>query len=162
MDDRNLLSTVFSVKRLPVGFMLLGALPFVVGALALLFHIQQAAVYRWVSLYAAVILSFVGGVDWGLAMRDRSGGDIATATHASELFHPWLLSWSILLPVAGWVLVAWRIESLWVYLSILFLLQWLAHFWFYQKRLLPVWFWRARCLTVPIVVICLLIGHIFV
>ena len=56
----------------------LGAVPFIAlaGALMLLEGAQRPVVSHALLAYGAVILSFLGGIHWGLAIRDHRGVDM--------------------------------------------------------------------------------------
>lgn len=72
-----------------------GLIPFVLGA-ALIWLVQRAAlpyVMLALSAYAAVIISFLGGIHWGLAMREGS---------AAEAF-PFV--WGVAPSLVAWVAV---------------------------------------------------------
>lgn len=69
-----------------------GLLPFAVGALGLLFVPMGHALWQTLLLaYAAIILSFVGALHWGFAMR------------ADESYATGLYSWSVVPALLGWV-----------------------------------------------------------
>lgn len=89
-----------------------GALPFVVLATALVFAgpTAQPALAGALSGYGAVILSFLGGIQWGLAIGDARG---ATHRRLSQRLGlsvvPSLLGWAALLmppPLGLWLLAA--------------------------------------------------------
>ncbi len=69
-----------------------GLLPFGLGALGLLLAPSGQALWQTMLLaYAAIILSFVGALHWGFAMR------------ADDNAAPWLYSWSVVPALLGWV-----------------------------------------------------------
>lgn len=69
-----------------------GLAPFVVAALLVWFVRDDARPYVTLALasYAAVIASFLGGILWGLALRDADPPAL-------------LLGWGILLPAMAWI-----------------------------------------------------------
>ncbi len=77
----------------------LGLLPFVLGALTVwwlgLATDLHQFVARALSAYAAVILSFLGGIHWGLALR-----------HSAP--PPGLLIWGVVPSLVGWMAVLMR------------------------------------------------------
>jgi putative flippase GtrA len=83
-----------------------GLLPFFVGAaLVWLVHDElQPVVATWLAGYAAVIVSFLGGVHWGLAMRSSS----SDTQEFGWAMAPPLVAWLALVmpPHAGLVLLA--------------------------------------------------------
>jgi len=83
-----------------------GLLPFVLGALLVwLVHDElRPAVMRGLAVYAAVIVSFLGGIHWGLAMRAPS----PPSMHLAWGVLPSVFAWpAALMPAgAGLVLLA--------------------------------------------------------
>ncbi|NBC21650.1 MAG: DUF3429 family protein [Alphaproteobacteria bacterium] len=90
----------FSIPPVPLMLALAGLLPFFAGAFAI--HgfagdvARQASAKLVLILYAAVILSFLGGVRWGVEMTVRPGSP-----------RPLPLSLSVIGALAGWAL-AWQ------------------------------------------------------
>lgn len=89
-----------SIPRAPLWLGLAGLIPFFVTALAALAPDPRAASFgiAGFSVYAAVILSFLGGVRWGLEM--------ARAPNAPS---PARLLYSVGPSIAGWGLALWAI-----------------------------------------------------
>ena len=75
----------------------LGAVPFIAlsGALPLLDGAQRLVVSHALLAYGAVILSFLGGIHWGLAIRDHRGADM------EQLWARLILS--VAPSLAGWI-----------------------------------------------------------
>jgi hypothetical protein len=126
---------------------LAGAIPFV--ALALAAIAGQDMVLGLATMpaligYGAVILSFLGGIRWGLAMPDPRGAAQAAGLVQSVL--PSLLAWAALLapPTAGLVM-----------LCLGFVAQGVADRAF-GSPLAPAWFARLRTLLTAIVAVSLL------
>jgi hypothetical protein len=71
-----------------------GLLPFVVGAALVWLVWPEAHPYTTLALsaYAAVIVSFLGGIHWGIAFREAQPA-------------PWLFVWGVLPSLAAWVAV---------------------------------------------------------
>lgn len=90
-------------RALRLGY--LGLLPFVVGAALIWLRLEPAVAHEFVSLavsaYAALILSFLGGIHWALGMRAPSPEPVRFAWGVV----PSLLAWMALLmpPHAGLV-----------------------------------------------------------
>lgn len=86
----------------PLGLGLLGLLPFVGAALALYSSNEGVAAFAFSSfvIYAAVILSFLGGVRWGL--------EIARAPQAPSSLR---LIFSVLPSLGGWGLALWSLSQ---------------------------------------------------
>ena len=70
------------VRRLAWFLAVAGAVPFLVATAAL--FVSDASSVRVPAIaalvtYSAVILSFLGGIEWGLAIRDEAGNGVARA-----------------------------------------------------------------------------------
>ncbi|MGL4636019.1 MAG: DUF3429 domain-containing protein [Beijerinckiaceae bacterium] len=140
MDDR----------KIPLTALLLGlggAIPFVACAAALALNITLPLVddpARALVSYAAVILSFLGGIRWGFALRIN---DSALRNSALILsVGPAIAAWLLLLPPATMGLVV---------MPVLFVLIGLA-----DQKLgaigAPLWFMRLRALLTVVVTLSLL------
>jgi hypothetical protein len=73
-----------------------GLLPFVLGA-ALVWLVRADAhpfATLMLSCYAAVIVSFLGGIHWGLSMR-----------HGAQAVPPWFYGWAVVPSLVAWVAV---------------------------------------------------------
>ena len=137
-----------------------GAIPFAVATAALLSpesRIRVPAVAAMVT-YAAVVLSFLGGIEWGVALHEP-----AAATPAGKERHritallvsvvPSLAAWLVLtapppsfLPSLHWQLGA---------DLALFVLVWAADLAFARQGLLPTWFVNLRTAITAVVVMLL-------
>ncbi|MDP1875230.1 DUF3429 domain-containing protein [Phenylobacterium sp.] len=134
-------------QKIPAPALLLGAagvIPFL--ALALLIALGGAGVLapeqaeRVLRLYAALILSFMGGAQWGLATA-RASGPSARALAVSVL--PALFAWAAFLIPSGPGLLA---------LSAAFLALMLYDLWTVRRGEAPVWYGRLRIgLTLAVV-----------
>ena len=86
-----------------------GLLPFVLGAL-LVWAVRaevQAYVALALSAYAAVVLSFLGGIHWGLAMRQQQPATTGLARSLVWGVVPALVAWpaAVMPPDAGLVIL---------------------------------------------------------
>ncbi|MBL8517928.1 MAG: DUF3429 domain-containing protein [Betaproteobacteria bacterium] len=135
---------------LPAVLVLTGALPFLSATLSLVaggpFHPTTSVVM--LITYAAVILSFLGGIHWGLALKIM--GDAPTS--ATRLFIlsvlPSLAGWGILFGLANphWQLAA---------AAGVFAAVWALDGLLTVQGILPRWFFNLRSLITAIVVSCL-------
>ncbi|MDX2218791.1 MAG: DUF3429 domain-containing protein [Burkholderiales bacterium] len=142
-----------SMKPLPALLVLTGALPFLSATLSLVaggpFH-QTIAVVMLVT-YAAVILSFLGGIHWGLALKIMD----SAPTSASRLFVlsvlPALAAWAVLFLVAD---PRWQLVGMFVILLAVWALDGLLS----VQGIIPRWFFRLRSLITAIVGSCFVIA----
>ena len=129
---------------------LAGAVPFVAAAAAafLLPPVHHARLVYAASTYAAVILSFLGGIQWGLGVSLS-----ATAPRSART----LFLVSITVSLAGWCLLF--IDLAWLRLTCaagLFVCVWAIDGLLRLQSLIPAWFVRLRSLAIAIVVSALL------
>jgi hypothetical protein len=126
---------------------LAGAVPFVACAIAVAGDFRLPLIDNPVAAlvaYAAVILSFLGGIRWGFALRMN---DAALQSSALVLsVGPAIAAWLLLLPPAPMALVA---------MPVLFVMMGLA-----DQRMgavgAPLWFMRLRLMLTVIVTLSLL------
>ena len=120
-----------------------GLIPFVAGTAALFSPdpaISGPALYS-LTVYAAVILAFMGAVHWGLAMQ-----------HGAERGH-WQLGLSVVPALVAWASLSLQAPrgSL-ITLAIAFAVLLVADLWAISKELVPSWYSRLRIpLTVVVV-----------
>lgn len=131
--------------------MLSGAIPFVAAAAAafVLPQPNHARLLYGVSTYAAIILSFLGGIQWGLGVALND----AAPRSARTLF---LLS--VTVSLAAWCLLFIESASLrMVCAAGLFLCVWALDGMLRLQSLIPAWFFRLRGTGTALVVGALMI-----
>ena len=136
------------VKRLAWILALGGALIFAALAAALLSSdtgIRIPAIAGLVT-FAMIILAHLGGIEWGLALRDGAGTDRTRATALGLSILPAIAAWGIFwLPTPQWQVGG---------AAALFLAVWGADLWLARQGLLPAWFVDLRtAITLAVVVI---------
>ena len=131
----------------------LGVLPFVAATVALLWpqsHIRIPAIAGMVT-YAAVILSFLGGIEWGVALNDPYAG---ASRAEKERLRATALVMSTIPSLAGWG-VLWLPSPQWQLGAALglFAVVWAGDLVLARQGLLPAWFVDLRsAITVAVVV----------
>jgi hypothetical protein len=141
------------VKRVAWILAFAGAIPFIVATAALYYtdasHVRVPAIAALVT-YSAVILSFLGGIEWGLALSER-GGTETTRVAAMGL--------SAVPSLAGWA-VLWLPSSTWQVGTALaiFVAVWIADQWMASRGLLPTWFVDLRTAITALVAVVLAIA----
>lgn len=125
-----------------------GVVPFaaLTAAALLLPHAALQAVQTLV-LYGAIILSFMGGAQWGLAMH--SGAEEALATRLAVSVLPALAAFALALEPARVALIG---------LAAVFLLLLIYDFSTVRGGLAPLWYARLRLQLTLAVVLCLLLA----
>jgi hypothetical protein len=134
------------VRRLAWFLALAGVVPFLLATAAL--FVSDASSVRVPAItalvtYAAVILSFLGGIEWGLAIRDESGNESTRAIALGLSTVSSLAAWAVLwLPSPTW-----QVGSA----LALFAAVWAADEWMAGRGLLPTWFVDLRTAVSAIV-----------
>ncbi len=130
-----------------------GLIPFFVSAACLwlrdtIDHFEAATA---LVAYAAVILSFLGGINWGAALAEPDGRDL-----------PKRLFWSIVPSLVGWtallVQALFNHEVALIILLVAFVLQYLSDSRAVSMGRFPVWFGRLRLILTCGVVLALAAG----
>jgi hypothetical protein len=125
---------------------LAGALPFVAGAATLWFGpaAYSPLVLQGIVTYAAVILSFLGGIQWGVGVSISD----AAPKSAQSLFLlsvvPSILAWCTLFIDANNVKL--------IVAVFLFCFVWAVDALLHMQKLIPGWFFRVRSIITPLVV----------
>jgi len=138
------------VRRIAWLFALAGAAIFAAMTVALLSgqsHVRVPAIAGIVT-FAAIVLSYLGGIEGGLALRDELANEHTRAIALFLSIVPSLAAWGVLwLPSAQWQLGA----SL-----ALFAAVWGADLWLARRGLIPSWFVDLR--TAATAVVCVILG----
>jgi hypothetical protein len=133
------------IRRLAWFFTIVGILIFA-GITAMLFSSQaQVRVPAIAALvtFAAIVLSHLCGIEWGLALRDESGDEKTRAVALGLASVPSLAAWGLFwLPSPRWQLGA---------ALALFVAVWGADLWLSRHGLLPSWFVDMRTAVTLIV-----------
>lgn len=128
-----------------------GAVPFAVATFALTSPQSQVRVPAIAAMvtYAAVILSFLGGIEWGLALREDTLG---ASEAARERFRAAALVASVVPSLAGWG-VLWLPSPHWQLGAALalFVAVWATDLAFARQGLLPSWFVNLRTAVTALV-----------
>jgi hypothetical protein len=141
-----------TAQRIPAAAAWLGAagiLPFLALAVALVGELVEPPVVAARALigYGAVILSFLGGIQWGLGI---AGG----ATEVS-----WArLGWSVLPALAAWVGLLLPLTAGLVLLAVAFMVVLGADVLLQARELTPPWYVRLRLPLTTIVTVSLLVA----
>ncbi|RIJ30689.1 DUF3429 domain-containing protein [Henriciella mobilis] len=141
---------ILTFRRAATALTLAGALPFIglVPAMAALEPPTNLTASFWLMVYATVILSFLGGIRWGLALSNPEAG--------------WTpLAISVLPALAGWVIVPYAIliqqvpSPAWFLAYAVFFALHLG--WDWLSGSVPSWFKTLR-MTVSVIVIASLVS----
>ena len=141
------------VRRIAWFLAFAGAVPFLLATGAL--FVSDASSVRVPAItalvtYCAVILSFLAGIEWGLAIRDESGTDATRVVALGLSSVSSLAAWAVLwLPSPTWQVGS----SL-----ALFVAVWAADEWMAGRGLLPTWFVDLRTAVTVLVAITLAVA----
>jgi hypothetical protein len=136
------------VRRIAWVLSAVGLLVFA-GSTALLFsgesHVRVPAIFALVT-FSVVVLAHLGGIEWGLALREESGTATTRAVALGLSGVPSIAAWGVLwLPSPHWQIGA---------ALALFVVVWAADLWLSRHGLLPSWFVDLRtAVTVMVAVI---------
>lgn len=111
-------------------------------------HIKVPAIVGLIT-FAAVVLSYLGGIEWGLALQESAGTERTRAIGLGLSTIPALAAWVIL----------WRVPSpQWQVGGALglFVLVWAADLWLARQGLIPSWFVDMR--TAVTAAVCVILG----
>ena len=101
--------------------------------------------------FSAIILSHLGGIENGLALREEASTEGLRAIALALSIFPSLAAWAVLwMPTAQW-----QIGTAFV----LFIAVWVADLWLSRHGLIPAWFVDMR--TAVTVLACVVLGVAF-
>jgi hypothetical protein len=137
------------VRRIVWFLTIVGILIFAGATAMLLSSASQVRVPAIAALvtFAAIVLAHLGGIEWGLALREESGNETTRVIALGLASVPTLAAWGVLwLPGPQWQLGA---------ALALFIAVWGADLWLSRHGLLPSWFVDMRTAVTVIVTIIL-------
>ena len=143
--------TTLRFPRAPLILTTLGAVPFVIPAGLMVVYrndpIQLNTIGLWLQVYAAVILSFLGGVRWGVEIVKREKPRFGE------------LSLSVMGALIGWiaVMIFFRFGVSWIMaaMSVALILHYLID---RMSADMPVWYRRLRVWPTGVAALCLLMA----
>ena len=136
--------------RLPLVLGLAGTLPFIAGTAILWLGPAAYAppALQGLIAWAAVTLSFLGGIQWGIGISVSEAAPKSAQSMFLLSIVPSLLSWAMLfIDAAGARLIV---------AIFLFGFVWVIDALLQLQKLIPNWFFRQRCIITPIVIASLL------
>jgi Protein of unknown function (DUF3429) len=110
-------------------------------------HVRIPAIAAMVT-FAAVVISHLGGIEGGLALREHGGDERMRAISFTLGVFPTLLAWGVFwLPTPRWQLGA----SIAIFVAV-----WVADLWLARRGLIPAWFVDLR--TAATATVCVILG----
>ena len=137
------------VRRIAWVLTFAGAVPFIAATASLFVdqsHVRVPGIAALVT-YSAVILSFLGGIEWGLALRDEVGTETTRATALGLSAVPSLAAWGVLWLPSPTSQVGTALA--------IFVVTWAADQWLCSRGLLPSWFVDLRTAITALVAVIL-------
>ena len=146
------------MTRIPLSFMIVSTLPFIVLSLAISTHLMHFVSFAVgmklmaaLLVYIAVFTSFLGGIHWGIAInqynRNRKIANLLTL----ESMLPVIIAWGVLFfNDTNMQLLA---------LALLYAFMWAVDSILYNLDIIPQWFFNLRCVVTPIVVVSLYVAY---
>ena len=141
------------MKTLPLTITAIGAMPFVglsVAASMQWFDDTGFVIHTLLS-YAAVILSFLGGVHWGIAVSHYAHDKRIANRLIAESVIPSLIGWAALFHTELHVQL--------LVLTVMFTCVWAIDSLLVARKIIPLWFFEIRCIITPVVVVSLYIAY---
>ncbi|MDX1974704.1 MAG: DUF3429 domain-containing protein [Rickettsiales bacterium] len=120
-------------------------------AIAMGHYAEPAQALMTLFSYAAVIITFTGGIHWGIAIQQYSKNTRVANTLALESIVPVAIAWSLVF------FHAYHIQLL--ILSLVFTLIWVVDSLLYNMNIIPQWFFTIRCVVTPIMLASLYIVY---
>ena len=126
-----------------------GVLPFAGLAIAVAFGLPSPIPQAETMLigYGAVILSFLGGVHWGVAMRSEAG--------SSDDGAAWHYALSVIPALVGWTALALESSHALLVLAAAFLALLIVDVTWASARKAPAWYGKLRLQLTSAVLLCL-------
>lgn len=141
------------MAKLPLIVTLVGGFPFVLlsvmTALGTFGDAKQAL--DVLLIYAAVIISFLGGIHWGFAVHQFTINRPIANMLIAESVIPSLVAWGVLLYPDHYVQL--------LVLTLLYTFTWGIDSLLYNNDLMPQWFFNIRCMITPVVVVSLYVAY---
>jgi hypothetical protein len=139
--------------RLPLAFAIASAIPFVLLSTAVALHVfhNTKVVSALLLTYAAVIISFLGGIHWGIAVvRYADNRKIAT----------WLIAESVCTSLIAWgaIFMSDTFSQLLI-LTLLYTFVWAIDSMLYSADMIPLWFFNLRGIITPVVLVSLYVAY---
>lgn len=144
---------MLAMNRLPLLLMIIGVAPFIAFSAALAMHVfpNTPVAASWLLTYAAIIISFLGGAHWGVAVLRRQ-----EHRRMSNL----LIAESVLPPLVAWgILLAGDMYAQLLVMTLLFTLIWAVDSLLYNNAVIPQWFFDLSCIVTPIIVVSLYVAY---
>jgi hypothetical protein len=134
---------------------LLGLVPVFFFTLWIVYHPHSQIALLDLYHYSIVVLSFLGGINWGLLTQAGSAGQ------NSCLRSYWALS--VVPPIVAWLLLFFSVHWLgFLILAIMYILQYFVDVRLTKKNILPYWLLQLRRLLTGLMILGFIIVLIYI
>lgn len=141
------------MKHLPLALACIGIVPFVVISMLVPAKVfsNNSVTIAFLLTYASVIISFLGGIHWGVAVTYY-----ARHSKTSNL----LILGGVLPPIIAWgALFYYDTPVTLLILTLLYTSVWAIDSLLYSNDIIPQWFFNLRCIVTPVVVVSLYVAY---
>ncbi len=141
------------MKRLPLILTAAGTVPFVALAVPVSMHgfADPKPVIQILLTYAAVVVSFIGGAHWGVAVNQYANDRRIANLLMTQSVWPSLIAWGTLIYADLHVQL--------LVMTLLYTFMWAIDSLLYDRGIIPQWFFSLRCTITPIVVVSLYVAY---
>ncbi len=135
-----------------------GTIPFIAAAVILLFGnllgigMLRPLAAQGITTYAAIIVSFLGGIQWGIGISTHEQQPQTARSLFMLSIVPSLLAWAMLFLPASTsrvVVAIFLVGFVWIIDALLHL-----------QKVIPAWFFRLRCVVSAVVIASLIVALI--
>jgi uncharacterized membrane protein YhdT len=136
-----------------ISFTIAGTVPFVGLSVMVAAHAfaDNKLVIQLLLTYAAVIMSFLGGIHLGVALTQYAHQPRISKLLIAESIWPSLITWGLLYTT--------QVHIQLLVLTILYALMWAIDSLLYNNDIIPQWFFNLRCVITPIVMVSLYVAY---
>lgn len=141
------------MKKLPFTITTIACVPFVALSIAasMQWFDDTTAIVHMLLSYSVVILSFLGGVHWGIAVSHYTHDKRIANSLIAESIIPSIIAWAALFHADVHIQL--------LVLTVLYTCIWAIDSMLMARGIIPVWFFEIRCMITPIMVVSLYIAY---
>lgn len=140
------------LPKVPTIITIVSIIPFVLLSVLTTFHLfEEATLLNLMVTYAAIMLSFLAGTPWGIAIDHQN-------VHNKVANQLYMLS-------TGMVLLAWMVLLIpdvltqMLCLTVLFTIAWGIDSMLHNYNIVPLWFFTIRSIVTPIVIVSIYVSY---
>ena len=140
------------LPTVPTVITFISCMPFVVLSLFIAMDVADIPnILELLTTYAAIILSFLAGIKWGMAVDHQD-------VHDQLADRLCLISTAMLIPTWVVLFIPDPLSQL-LCLTLLFTIAWGIDSMLHDDRIIPLWFFTLRSIVTPIVIVSLYVSY---